>query len=368
MAEPRHQPVAPEAPPQQPAAATAAKSGLRGRGSIVKKVLALACLVAVALIEYYLVNLPVGEVQNSKKFSPAEVQAASEFVIFDHPASGGGRFSFSFAQPESQSEKVLLDARFDSAQLVGETVGQLKSLGVAPPSTLGAVTYLTSTAGSGACSTTLQVNAGNPAPASVEFTQDNNELPDNYRQLGVRFAGTDAAVTLTSEGALEHILSPCKVELSAGDWKQVIPGFIAIKLRVPAGAQVRFQWQNINQRLTSSLLKFGPASKETFTAEEVRIGLLPGQTDKPRALEAKSENSSAPLTVKLEIDANELQVNASGTGRVVENGKTISTTNALEAINKNPILSTMFGGANVALIGWVTRMFFPARRKRKPEN
>jgi hypothetical protein len=368
MAEPRQQPVEPDAPSQQPVAATAGKAGLHGRGSIGKKVLALACLVAVARVEYYLVNLPVGEIQNSKKFGPAEVQAGSEFVTFDHPDSGGGRFSFSFAQPESQSQKVLLDARFDSAQLADETLAQLKSLGVAPPAALGAVSYLTSTAGSGACSTTLQVNAGNPAPASVEFTQDNNELPDNYRQLGVRFAGADAALILTSEGALEHILSPCKVELSVADWKQVIPGFISIKLRVPAGAQVRFQWQNINQRLTSSLLKFGPASKETFTAEAVRIDLLPGQTDKPRALEAKSESKSSPLTVKLEIDANELQVNASGTGRVVENGKTISTTNALEAINKNPILSTMFGGANVALIGWVTRMFFPARRKRKPQD
>lgn len=368
MVEPRQPPVAPETPPPPPAAATAARAGLRGRGSIAKKVLALACLVAVALVEYYLVNLPVGEVQNSKKFSPAEVQAASEFVVFDHPDSGGGRFSFSFAQPESQNQKVLLDARFDGAQLADDTLAQLKSLGVTPPSTLGSVTYLTSTAGSGACSTKLQVTAGNPAPASVEFTQDNNELPDDYRQLGVRFGGTGAAVTLTSEGALEHILSPCKVELSVADWKQVIPGFISIKLRLPPGTQVRFQWQNINQRLTSSLLKFGQSSKEIFTAEVIRIGLLPGQSDKPRALQAKSESSSSPLTVKLGIDADELEINASGTGRVVENGKTISTTNALEAINKNPILSAMFGGANVALIGWVTRMFFPARRKRKPED
>ncbi len=362
MPEARQQPSSAQAPVKT-GTAPGGSGASRPRASIAKKLLALVCLAAVTLVEYYLVNLPVGEVQDSKKFSPAEVDAASNFATFEHPESGGG-FSFSFAQTESQGQKTLLDARLENAQLADETVQQLKRLGASPPLNAGKLSYLTSTVPGGSCSTKLDVTTTNPNPASVELMQDTNQLPDDMRQLVAKFTGTDATVTLLSAGEFEHGLSPCRVELSGSGWTQVIPGFIPVKMRAATGTEMRFQWQNIN---VSSLLKFGASSKDSFTAQAIEIGTLPGQTGQPVALRATSRHSSSPLTVKLVIGANQMEVTASGTGRVVENGKPVITTDALAAINKNPILSTMFGAANVALIGWVTRMFFPKRRKEEDD-
>jgi hypothetical protein len=42
------------------------------------------------------------------------------------------------------------------------------------------------------------------------------------------------------------------------------------------------------------------------------------------------------------------------------NGKRV-TINVLEAINKYPIPAALLAGANLALIGWVGRVFFPRR-------
>ena len=64
------------------------------------------------------------------------------------------------------------------------------------------------------------------------------------------------------------------------------------------------------------------------------------------------------------INQNQLEINASGNGRVVKAGKIVSTVNVLETLNKNPIISALFAAGNLALIGWVGRMFFPPRPKQ----
>src|SRR5882724_5506328 len=94
---------------------------------VAKKCLSVAALLFVVAIEWMLANVPVSEV--SGQF-PTTVRSRDEIVTFASPmAATGGSFLFEYAQP-SESEKVLVDAFFDSAQLSDSTVSALRSLQV----------------------------------------------------------------------------------------------------------------------------------------------------------------------------------------------------------------------------------------------
>jgi len=329
------------------------------------------CLTAAAAFEYYLVNIPVAEVGSQ---FPATVRARAEIVAFDNPAlADGGTFSFGYTPP-TEAEKVLLDAYFDSARLSPQTLQAFHSFQVAAPSSTGSITYLTSTISHGACSTKLDVQPVGSHLLSVQFSQTSGESLEGYRSLGASFDGTDAEVTLTSQGALQNVLSPCKVELSVGDWKQVTGGFLPIKIMVPAGAHFRFRWQNLNDKSSTwenkgaalPLVQFGSSASDEFNAEAIKISTLNPRsgTPNPPKLEARGEHQS-PLTVEsFAINKNQLEMNASGKGRVLRDGKVVTKTNVLEALNQNPILSALFGAGNLALIGWAGRMFFHRQRRR----
>lgn len=377
MAEPRQQTRVPNEALSKPLTRAARDRAALPilRTSIVGKLFAVVCLVAAAGLEYYLVNLPVGEV--SGQF-PTTVRARDERVTFDDPGLlGGGTFSFMYAPP-TEAEKVLLDAYFDNAQLSEPTLQAFKSFHISAPSSSDVITYLTSGAGSAACSTKLQVEPADASPNSVEFSQSGSDITSSYRSLGVSFGSTNAVVTLTSQGALQNGLSPCKIELSIGDWKQDTQGFLPIKIRVPAGAHVRFHWQNLDQqsstwRTKSSalpLLEFGSSASDEFTAQTIAISSLNPKTRTPNAPSFEAHGAKkSPLTVlSFGVNQNQLEINASGKGRVLRDGKVVNTTNVLETLNKNPILSALFGAGNLALIGWAGRMFFPPRRNRKSKD
>ena len=343
------------------------------RTAIAGKLAALACLFAAAALEYYLVNIPVAQVGGE---FPASVRARAEAVTFDHPGLvDGGVFSFGYTPP-TEAEKVLLDAYFDDAQLSQPTLQAFKSFQISAPASISSITYLTSTVSQGACSTKLEVTPVSP-PVSIQFSQTSSDSLQGYRSLGASFEGSDAEVTLISQGALQNVLSPCKVELSVGDWKQVTAGFLPIKIRVPAGTHFRFRWQNLNEKSSTwenkgaalPLVQFGPSASDEFTAEAIKIAALSSKsgTPNPPRLEARGERQS-PVTVEsFAINKNQLEISASGKGTVLKDAKVVTRTNVLEALNKNPILSALFGAGNLALIGWVTRMFLPPKRKRKPE-
>lgn len=343
------------------------------RTQLPKRILALVCLAATAALEWKLVNLPAGDV--SGQF-PTTVRARDEVVTFGGPGSvTGSPFSFAYSPP-TEAEKVLVDAYFDNAQLSDETLRAFKSFQISAPSSASVITYLTSGEGSAACSTKIQVEPAGANLKSVEFSQSGSDITSGYRSLGASFAGAGAVVTLTSQGALQNGLSPCRIELSVGDWKQATQGFMPIKIEVPAGAPFRFHWQNLDERSNTwktrssalPLLEFGPSASDEFTAQTISISAMNPKTGAldPAGFEARGKQS--PLTVlSFGINQNSLEIKASGNGRVLKDGKVVNTTNVLETLNKNPILSALFAAGNLALIGWAGRMFFPRTRKKKAE-
>lgn len=336
------------------------------------KCLSVAALLLAVVVEWMLVNVPVSEV--SGQF-PATVRARDELVTFVNPvAATGDSFLFEYAQP-TESEKVLLDAFFDNAQLSEATVAALKSLQVLVPTTSGEIAHLTSNVGSGSCATKLRVEPVSGQFASVEFSQSGDDISSDYRALGVRFTGTDGLVTLTPQGAFENGMSPCKVGLSVGEWKQSTQGFLPIKIRVPAGESFRFHWRNLSEHTTAwktkssaiALLSFGASTNDQFLSDGIAIRSVDpktGKADEPPNLETRGEKH-APLTVSFfGINQNQLQISASGKGRALRHGSVVRQ-NVLDTVNKYPIPSTLLGAGNLALIAWVKRAFFPSGSKQE---
>jgi hypothetical protein len=321
--------------------------------------------VAIA-VEWKLGNLPAGNV--SGQF-PATIRARGEVVAFKQPSSiAAGPFSFTYAPP-TEAERVVLDAYFDSARLSDQTVQTFKGFQVSAPTATDTITYVT-TRSEAACATKLKVEPVVGEFASVEFSQDDSAITSGYRALSILVRGTAAEVTLTSQGTFLNGKSSCAVDLNVGPWKQSAQGFLPIKVQVPAGTSFRLRWQNLDEKsntwkIKSSaqfLLAFGSTASDGFLAETIAIRSVNPKTGalNPARLEAHGIKAS-PLTVQpFGINQNQLEIGASGKGRVFVNGNVV-TINVLETINKYPIPAALLAGANLALIGWVGRVLFPRR-------
>jgi hypothetical protein len=339
------------------------------------KILSLACLVGAIVVEWMLVNVPVSEV--SGQF-PATVRARDEVVTFTKPTSiTHDSFSLTYSPP-TVAEKVLLDAYFDKAQLSDQTLQAFRLLGITAPSAPDVITYLTSGFGGASCATKLLVEPGSGNPKGVEFSQSGSDISSGYRTVGIRVSGAVANVTLTSQGAMQNGLSPCRIGLSVGDWKQSTQGFLPIKIQAPAGAPFRFHWQNLDERSSTwktksaalGLFEFGSSLGDEFLTQAIAITSVnptTGAPEDPPSLEALGSKQS-PLTVlSLGINQSQLEITASGKGRVRRHG-TLVRTNILQRVDEYPIPSALFGAANLALIGWVKRAYFPGRASQRESS
>lgn len=347
------------------------------RKPIAQRAIVLLVLGAVAVVEYYLVNVPVADVERTGRISPAQVKAADQAVSFLNPETEADRFSFTYVQAaESTKQRMLVDAYFDKASLSEDTLQRMSALGIHAPSGPAAISYLTTNVHNSSCSTMIQVDtlAASGGTRVVQFSQGEFLLSDRHRMIEVKMAGLDSTIVLSSRGSFTaDTSSPCRIKLAVGGWEQLTQGFLDIKLRVPAGSSYRFRWEASEIQPSGwsvsgtpvSLLLFGSQPKQSFKATEVRIvpaQALPGRSGSS-GLIAISEQKGNPLTVdSLLVGTDRLEVTASGRGRVFENGKVISKTNILEAIKQYPLISALLGMVDFALLDWARRKFFPAWR------
>lgn len=347
---------------QQPAAAEPVLSNPRRSSSKVWRnpALALLCLLAAAIVEWKLVNLPSGEVNEKLVVEPKQV------LGFDSPASSDGApLSFAYA-PASDAERVVLDAYFERARLDSETLQAFAVLQVAAPQSTGFITYMTSGVGNSACATTFSVTPLG-AVKNVKFSQNGDNITAGYRSISAVFEGADVLVKLVSHGGLQAGLSPCRVQLSVADWKQAAQGFLPINIVVPAGAPFRFHWQNLDDKSQSwntksqalPLLNFG--SNDSFATQRVTLSASDGAQALP--LDAKAANGSSLSVGLFGIRQNQLDVSVSGKGIVLKDGHVVSI-NVFEKINKYPLFAALLGAANLALIGWVRKAFLPERPEK----
>lgn len=337
---------------------------------VTQRAIVLLVLAAAVGLEYYLANVPVADLSETSKFSPAKVMAAEQVVEFTNPETDPGHFAFTYKQPvESQKQRMLVDAYFDKATLSDETVQRLAALGAQAPGDADAIRYLTSVSGGGVCSTAIHVQAAGSRDW-VRFSQNSVANSDRRRLLGITMNGVDSVVTISSKGAFENAgQSPCQVDLHVGDWEKKTAGFLPIQVRVPAGSGFRFQWEASDVRPEGwptsgsprALLEFGDAGGQSFHATEIKIvPAKPSAGSLEHSLVAQAERRADPLSVdSLLIGTDQLQITASGKGRVLKDGKVITTLNFLESINKYPLIAALFAAANLGLLNWAKRKFFP---------
>ena len=301
------------------------------------------------------------------------MRSKDEIVAFANPvAVAGDSFLFEYAQL-SESEKVLLDAFFDKAQLSETTVAALKSLHVVPPTTSGEIAHLTSNFGAGSCATKLRVEPVGGPFSSVEFSQNGDDISSDYRALGVRFIGTDGLVTLTPQGAFQNGMSPCRVELSVANGnsrrKDSCLSRSSCRPANPSGSTGEISpnapapGKPTVPRSNCSALGPQPMTSSCRTPSPIRaLDPKTGKADNPPTLEARGERH-APLTVSsFAINQNQLEITASGKGRALRHGSVVRQ-NLLEAVNKYPISAALLGAGNLALIAWVKRGFLPPRQR-----
>jgi hypothetical protein len=356
---------------------------------LVQRAIVVIVLAAAAYVQFYLVNLPSAELSQTAKFSPATVKATEQLVSFENPETDPGQFEFGFEQAaESQNQRMVVDAYFDQATLSDTTMHKLAALGVQPPPGAAPISYLTSDDQNVRCNTAVQIQTKDaqtdavPKPArAVEFRQSELAPSDRHRLLEVKMQGSDSTVTLSSQGTFgDALMSPssCKLTLHVAGWQQVMPGFIPVVVDVPAGSSYRLRWEAADVKTKGwntvgpalPLLSFGHARRQSFHTE--KIGVFAEQTpEQARAhdgLVALCERKDAPLTVdSLLIGTDHLQFAASGKGRAWENGSPIGTVNLLDTINKYPLIAAVFGAANLALLNWAKRRFFPSPNSKPAE-
>ena len=331
-----------------------------------QRLLALACLVTVGALEWKLVNFESGPFTEQ-----LSVSAHTEVVTFSSPkSSDNSPFSFGYT-PASAAKKVLLEGYFDNSKLSPKTVQTFQMFGVAAPTSADVVSYLTTGEGNSACATRALVTPL-ASPAGVSFSQSADHPSFGYRSLDVMFEGTDSTVTLTSQGG-EGGLSTCKVDLKVGQWEQATQGDFAVEIQVPAGSHFRLHWHDLadqsddwtRQLPGQRLVDFGSTATGSFRAGAVSLATLrpDGRSAATPSFQAEAARGSTIGVGGFLINSNQLEMKVDGTGIVRKDGKVIPSTNIIASITKYPLLATVFGALNVALINWVRRAFTPARQQ-----
>ena len=343
----------------------------------VQRGLVVLVLAGAVALQYRLVNVPIADLSQTTKFSPATIKAADQVVSFRNPETDPGRFAFAYEQTaDSQKQRMVVDAYFDNAVLAQETIQKLASFDIHAPSQPAAISYLTSMNHDGTCDTAVRVETARTATKDyfVQFGQSELAPSDRHRLLEIKLTGLDSAVTLSSQGTFSATgQSACQVTLRVGQWQQVTGGFFPVTVKVPAGSGYRLRWEAADVQPTGwntggpalPLLVFGQARRQSFHSEEVAV--IPAQASSREigheGLVAQSEHKDSPLTVdSFLIGTDHMQLSASGKGRVREDGTPIATANLIETINKYPLIAALFGAANLGLINWAKRRFFPPTR------
>ncbi len=174
------------------------------RKPILQRAIVVLVLGSTAGLQYYLVNMPVGDVEQTERFRPAKVKAADQAVSFLNPETEAGEFSFTHVQAaESNKQRMLVDAYFDKASLSEDTLQRLSALAIHPPSGPAAISYLTSNVHNSSCSTVIQVDtlAEGGDTRAVQFSQREFLTSDRHRKIEVKMAGLDSTVVLSSRGS-----------------------------------------------------------------------------------------------------------------------------------------------------------------------
>jgi hypothetical protein len=346
--------------------------------------LGLLVLIVAAGGQYYLANvrLPVN-VAATNKFAPATVKLGEEELIIDQPVVS---LSDGLLLAHNGNANEAVDINFDNAWLAEETVELLQSIGVDPPQTAGEVSYTTQNpagapASGEACRTffKLELRDASKSLDRIHFYQLEASGLDRYRQIEIRPIGQDLVLSIATElppGGTNG--SPgCRKLLKVNEWSQYLNGSLGIEVFVRSGSSLRLRFQPVMgdrslwggpvgffEALTLGSPKLKPSDTTPLQTHGIRIRRQDDNSaTSPDVLSAKSVAGGELLIVNgLKIGSDQLQINASGKGKVVINGDEV-TVDLLERAKRYPLPAGLLATANAALLAWFIRLLRPPSTK-----
>ncbi len=347
------------------------------QGRALRLGLGLLVLIVAAIGQYYLANvrLPVN-VAGTNKFSPATVKLGEEELIIDQPVVS---LADGLLLAHNGNANETVDVNLDNAWLAKATVDLLQSIGVDPPQTAGKVSFTTQNpagrpANGEACRTFFRlelIDATKPLDR-IHFYQLEAPGLDRYRQIEIRPIGQDLVLRIATElppGGTNG--SPgCRKLLKVDEWSQYLNGSLGIDVVVKAGSSLRLRFQSVTgnrslwrgpgglfEAFTLGSPKLKPSDATPLQTHGMRIRRQNDNSPtSPDVLSAKNVDGGDLLIVNgLKIGSDQLQINASGKGKVVVNGDEV-TVDLLERAKRFPLPAGLLATANAALLAWFTRL------------
>lgn len=347
----------------------------RSRGA---RVAAGACVLAVVFgAQLWLANLalPV-DVDATDKFSQLPVKRSQHELLIEEPV-----FSFADGQlfEHDGAANEIVDVHFDGAALDPETAADL-DLSQEPPAPPQSISYATpeieQSPGAGdPCRTFLKIEVSNGrTPRALHFYQ----LEDGAgrsRHLEVKTDGAELVVrmsTQTPAGTTTETEGCRKTLRVGGEPALTLPGDSEVAVVAAPGSTFRLSFRPLDRDETLweggaegfyAPFKLGPPQVRpndplpSLQAREVSVRKLQDDgAQTPPLLSARSGDGAPLLRVyDLRLGADELRVKVSGKAEVSVNGRA-ETFDALKRLEDRPILSTILGAIDLALLIWFIRL------------
>lgn len=326
-----------------------------------RKVSAVVIFAAAALAQLFFKDVPwplnIDQIENLHNASAS--LSSQEIVVSNAAVTPHRTF---LAYDGGASETVDLD--FDRAQLGPATSALLANFPPAPPAGPAQWYFITQkdTAGSDNCRSFLSIDPPEGAANEFHFLQLGQPGLDHARYFEIY---TDAAPLVVNiktdwpEGHENHAVG-CHKRLQSGDWFRSIVNtpiqFVAfahssIKIHVlPVGDNV--PWR-ANKPIQS--MQLGPLLAKEVTLRPIRDDGTVAKASPDLHLSAYRD--SQLKVSNLIVGSDSLQLALSGKAWAQLRGKTQGL-DLWDAMQKNPLLATVLGSANVVLLAWLRKLFF----------
>jgi len=347
------------------------------RQRIGRAAIGLLVLAAAAFAQFKLANVPEPvNLETTGKFSPATIRLGQEELIIEGPLVNSPE-GMLFSHDGSLNE--IVDVSFERARLDQQTVEKFESLGLSPPSTPSKIDYraedsMRAHIGIEPCRTRVELRAPLKMPEEIHLFQLGDPGLNHYRQLEMRVTGAELTSHVVIESPSGAYLEPgCQKVLKVGDWNR--SSSIDVTTIVAENSDLRFSFKPItpNSALWKDTEGFFtpfelgqslPTDPQRFLVSAVSIKTL-GDSSSPLTrliLSARRPIDGSLLTVNgLKIGSDQLQLIVSGTGFVKIDGEDV-TVDLFKRVQKYPLLLTLLGTLNAALVAWVVRLI------RKPPS
>lgn len=347
---------------------------------IVRALVGILVLASAALGAYKLSHVPRPvDLAAAGKFTPSRIKVGEQELIIEGPVVNreeGLLVSY------GTGKKGIVQVGFDRARLSENALDVFNLLEVRLPGTYGPIDYRaaqirSSSADHEPCSTRVELRVASQEPAEISILQLSESGLDGHRELVITARGAEIFARMQTDTADDSSAPGCQKILTVDSVTHATS--LPLTVHVAENSSIRLHffplkadstpWDDAQGSLALDLggpPKLSPSDPPPFQARAVSIKSLGNgsSTNGTPVLSARSEPQGPLLTISgLKVFSDQIQVNVAGKGWLEIDG-VAQTTDLMEFLQENIIISGLLVAANVALLGWVARLVFKTPRAR----